>query len=104
MATQGARECKVFGSHPVSTFLSLVRDLVRGAARFFATQDAHDFLGRADADLAVRRFRIPGIVRCNEDTFVMQQGVIERRRFEDAPSTILSPAGMESKAVHVIAG
>ena len=29
--------------------------------------------------------------------------LIERRRFEDARATILSPAGMESKAVHVIA-
>lgn len=30
--------------------------------------------------------------------------LIERRRFEDARATILYPAGMESKAVHVIAG
>ena len=29
--------------------------------------------------------------------------LIERRRFADARATILSPAGMESKAVHVIA-
>ncbi len=30
--------------------------------------------------------------------------LIERRRFADAPSTILSPAGKVSKVVHVIAG
>lgn len=65
--------------------------------------------------LIVQNQTLFGSVNAGPDHFVsaiaamrrMDRGLlarlIERRRFEDVPATILSPAGLESKAVHVIA-